>query len=142
MGEQAAFVHLPRTGPARDADWLWRLECHIRRCLESSGAGQLDGVETSDGEWIAFTYGPCADQLVRVLQDALTGRTLPGRTLPARSFIASRRGGLETTEERHQLGRAGPSGLGRVVPIRPSDVLAALAIKSAEGHPGHVVDRP
>lgn len=137
MAEQAAFVHVPRTGAARDAGWLWALECHIGRCLESSGAGELDGVEASDGEWIAFTYGPCARDLVRALQDALRDWALPAGT-----FVASRAGGLEASEERHRPGRAAPSELGRVVPIRPSDVLAALAIRSGHRHRGPAVDRP
>ena len=90
MGEHAAFVHVPRAGNEPGEGWLWRLECELEAYLESERVGELAGVETTEGEWIAFAYGRSAERLVSAVHESLECRRLPEG-----SYLAWRRGGLE-----------------------------------------------
>ncbi len=133
VGEHAAFVHVPRANNGPAEAWLWRLECELETRLERERVGELAGVETTEGEWIAFSYGPSAEALVRALH-----RTLGRWSLPAGSYLAWRRGGLDEPEERQQLGGQdhgvwSPDQPRPTTPalrtLGPRDLLVALALR-------------
>jgi hypothetical protein len=121
--EQAAFVHVVRTGAECD-DHFWNLECQLRAGLAETGAGELGGVEEGDDEWIAFAYGRSADSLVRALDGVLRCWDVP-----AGSYLAWRRGGLEAPEERRALRTERVVAATRVRVLTPADLLAAFAIR-------------
>lgn len=103
VSDHAVIVHLrlsdAQFGSDADRDALYALEEQIEAAIEKAGAGEFDGNEVGQGEWVLYAYGPDADRLWQAVEPAL-------RASPAArgGWAVKRYGEPGAREERVDLG--------------------------------------
>lgn len=73
--EHAVIVRLRLSddafGSDEDREAMDRLEEELIVAIEEADAGEFDGMETGQGEYVFFMYGPDADRLFKAVEPAL-----------------------------------------------------------------------
>jgi pimeloyl-ACP methyl ester carboxylesterase len=97
--EHSVEVHLRLSddefGSEGEVARLMELERELEIAIDASGAGELDGNEVGQGEFVVFTYGPGADRLYSVMEPLL--RESP---LAQGGFAVKRYGELDDPDAR------------------------------------------
>ncbi|HET9768429.1 MAG TPA: hypothetical protein VFS60_16385 [Thermoanaerobaculia bacterium] len=77
----AVLVHLRlaegRFGSPAEITRAQDLELRVEKAIDISLAGQLDGNEIGDGEYVIYCYGPDADQLYAAIEPVLQANPWP-----------------------------------------------------------------
>jgi hypothetical protein len=80
--EQAVLIRFPLSdgglGSACELEVLGGLSDDIADVVAESGAGEFDGHEVGEGEYLLFLYGPDADELFDAVEPLLSRQPWPG----------------------------------------------------------------
>lgn len=80
MAEHAVFLHVPvhdRRSADPDLHRLTVLHAEVDAALHAARAGEVDGTEVLDHEWVLFAYGRSGEAMVDALQPVLRRWRLP-----------------------------------------------------------------
>lgn len=80
MAEQAVIVHLPlsddRFGSSEEQQAHFALQEKVAEAIDDAEAGEFDGDEIGQGEWVLYMYGANADKLFSAIQPVLESSPL------------------------------------------------------------------
>jgi hypothetical protein len=80
MAEHAVIVHLPlsddRFGSSEEQQAHFALQERVAEAIGDAEAGEFDGDEVGQGEWVLYMYGPDADHLFSAIEPLLRSSPL------------------------------------------------------------------